>query len=127
VSVLSSLGALVLVTVMGFDMARRTAAGTFRRNHIYGLRVASTLSSDEAWDAGHRAALPHLKVSGWFGVVMTVITVALIFGFVASGNGVPEALVAAPLTAVCLQSVAVVVGTVAANKAAKRVVSRQGR
>nr|WP_255804928.1 SdpI family protein [Corynebacterium kalidii] len=102
-------------------MARRSAAGTFRRNHIYGLRVPSTLSSDEAWDAGHRAAVPHMRVSGWFGVVMTVITVALILGFVVSGNDVPEALVAVPLTAVCLQTVAVVVGTVAANKAAKKV------
>jgi hypothetical protein len=121
VSVLSSLGAVIVVTALCVDMVRRTAAGAFKRNHVYGLRLASTLASDEAWDAGHRAALPHLKVSGWFGVVMTVITVALILGFVVSGNDVPEALVAVPLTAVCLQTVAVVVGTVAANKAAKEV------
>ncbi|MGV0869903.1 SdpI family protein [Corynebacterium kalidii] len=120
-SVLSSLGAVIVVTALCVDMVRRTAAGAFKRNHVYGLRLASTLASDEAWDAGHRAAVPHMRVSGWFGVVMTVITVALILGFVVSGNDVPEALVAVPLGALCIQLVGMTWGTVAANKAAKKV------
>jgi hypothetical protein len=122
-STLSTLGALVLVTVLCGDMVRRTAAGTFRRNGIYGLRLASTLASDEAWEAGHRAALPYLKVTGWSGVVMAVITVALVLGFVVSGNGVPEAVVAVPLGALCVQVVGMIVGTVAAGKAARKVPS----
>ncbi|MEJ6549776.1 SdpI family protein [Corynebacterium sp. USCH3] len=120
-STLSSLGALILVTALCFDMARRTAAGTFSRNHIYGLRVASTLASDRAWDAGHRAALPYLRALGWGGLVVVVVAVGLVSGFAVSGCDLPEAAVAVPLGALCLQVIGMVLATMAANKAAKRV------
>ena len=39
------------------------ARGTLRRNHLFGIRIPSLLASDEAWTAGHRAAI----VPSWIG------------------------------------------------------------
>lgn len=124
-STLSALGALIIVTLLCYDMARRTAAGTLKRNHVYGLRVASTLASDEAWAVGHRAALPYLRALGWGGLMVSLVTVGLILGFLVSGHGLPDAVVAVPLGALCVQVVVMSFGAMVASKAAKKVVAGQ--
>lgn len=120
-STLSTLGALIIVTLLCYDMARRTAAGSFTRNHVYGLRVASTLASDEAWDTGHRAALPYLRALSWGGLAMSVVTGGLILGYVIAGHELPEVAVAVPLVSLCVQLIVMTFATVAANRAAKSV------
>jgi uncharacterized membrane protein len=46
------IGSALLLHVLG----KRAADGRLRRNGLIGIRLPSTLSSDTAWRAGHRAA-----------------------------------------------------------------------
>ncbi len=56
--------AVLLVLMVGVGilliwMARATASGRLKRNHIAGIRLPSTMDSDEAWSAAHvRASRP---------------------------------------------------------------------
>ncbi|PZE80680.1 hypothetical protein DEI91_13980 [Curtobacterium sp. MCBD17_032] len=53
-------GAAALVTWLTW----RAATGSLPRNSIAGVRTSVTLSSDEAWQVGHRAALRPTIISG---------------------------------------------------------------
>lgn len=50
----------VAIAVVGF----LGATGRLRRQHWAGIRLASTLSNDETWAAGHRAGSPLLAATG---------------------------------------------------------------
>jgi len=52
------LGVVSIVTAVVFIVvASRAADGRLARNQWVGIRTRSTMCSDEAWQAGHRAAL----------------------------------------------------------------------
>ena len=51
-------GAAALVAWLVPAVTRRAAEGGLNRNRLAGIRIPSTLASDRAWVAGHRAALP---------------------------------------------------------------------
>jgi len=55
---------LVGVGILLVWMGRRATAGLLERNWIMGIRTKSTLASDEAWEAAHRAAGGVLSLSG---------------------------------------------------------------
>jgi uncharacterized membrane protein len=56
--------------VMGLSWAGKV--GKLPRNYFAGIRLPSTLRSDEAWAAGHRAAGTTMIVSSLFLVAMGV-------------------------------------------------------
>jgi uncharacterized membrane protein len=53
------LGGVVMVV-----LGRASATGRLPRNPFAGIRIPSTLRSDEAWRAGHLAAASALTISG---------------------------------------------------------------
>lgn len=59
----------ILCGVCAVILCHLAARGTLRRNRIAGIRVPSTLASDPAWCAGHRAGRSAA-------VVLTGMTVA---------------------------------------------------
>jgi uncharacterized membrane protein len=59
----------VIVVVLG----RMAATGRLPRNIFAGIRIPSTLRSDEAWRAGHRAAASALTTAGFGPIVVAVI------------------------------------------------------
>ena len=58
-------------------MTHSGASGKLARNGIVGIRIPSTMASDAAWRAGHRAAIPIARLTvpvalaGSAGVAMT--------------------------------------------------------
>jgi len=61
------------VIVVG--VARLAASDRLPRNLLVGIRIPSTLRSDEAWRAGHLAAASALTTAG-FGPVVAAVVVA---------------------------------------------------
>lgn len=58
-AVMAGLGVLLLF------LARAGADGRLRRNMFVGIRIPSTMASDAAWRAGHRAGEAPLRWAGW--------------------------------------------------------------
>lgn len=56
--VISLVGASIVFVVT----AQMGAHGRLPPNGVIGFRTASTLQSDAAWEAGHRAAVPALRI-----------------------------------------------------------------
>ncbi len=73
ISYFTAASGLVLLAVMFQLMIRGIEAGTLVLNGLLGLRTPATKRSQAAWDAGHRAALPGLRVL----VVVTAIAAVL--------------------------------------------------
>ncbi|MGA2805783.1 MAG: SdpI family protein [Acidimicrobiales bacterium] len=61
-----------IVVVLG----RMAATGRLPRNIFAGIRIPSTLRSDEAWDAGHQAAASAMTIAGC-GPVLVAIALAV--------------------------------------------------
>ena len=55
---------LALSGVVVITVGRMSAAGLLPRNMLAGIRIPSTLRSDDAWRAGHAAAATALTVAG---------------------------------------------------------------
>ncbi|GAB2986346.1 SdpI family protein [Frigoribacterium salinisoli] len=58
-------------------MARATASGRLGRNAIAGIRIPSTLASDEAWLAAHRRAERPTVLVGVAGIVGGLVAALL--------------------------------------------------
>lgn len=97
---------LVLIVAIAVPFAViLCAAGVVPRGAWLGIRTAATMASDEAWQAGHRAAI--LPVSG--GGVLSVLMAMALFG--------DDALSGLALLPMAL---GVVGGAVLASRAARR-------
>ena len=112
---------LLLIAVLMTVMRRKVLAGTFKLNGIWGIRTSATMTSQAAWDAGHRAALPGMQITAF--VAYAAAVMLALMGWSVRGDG--EA--AEPMLAsLLLLSLAVVVGVLlwtarVANRAAKAV------
>lgn len=89
---LGMLGLASGVAVLGLAclyLDRSIRSGTLDRNRAIGLRTRATLASDEAWHAGHRAALP---------IVQSGTVVGLGVGFLSFAIGIGALVAARPLS-----------------------------
>ncbi len=73
---------LVLIAVFAQLTVRAVTAGTLAINGLLGLRTPATKRSQAAWDAGHRAAEPGLRV-----LVRVTVAAAVLPLPVAAGLG----------------------------------------
>lgn len=64
----------ILTSVLMIALASRAAKGQLKRNQWVGIRTPSTMRSDQAWVAGHRAAL---RLAPLYLLITAVICVAL--------------------------------------------------
>lgn len=65
-----------LAGVIVVGLGRLAASGRLPRNLIAGIRLPSTMRSDEAWRAGHLAAASALTAAGFGPVAVAVIVAA---------------------------------------------------
>ena len=70
--ILAALGGLVVV-----GAALKGRAGTLKRGHWLGMRTVASMSSDEAWNAMHRAGAPYAVVGGCGLVVAGIVSVVV--------------------------------------------------
>lgn len=102
---------LPLVTVPSTYLA---ASGKLKRNGMVGLRIPSTMASDAAWRAGHRAAVPIM----WLTVP---VAIAASVGVATIHPGPQPTAVLLLGLAVLVMGVIAIVATFVAGKAARRV------
>lgn len=112
------IGVVVLTMVCG-SIASASARGALPRNGAIGIRTKATKSSDAAWDVGHRAAVPLMRWTTWFGVLMTVVTIVAVI-VLRPGEG-PGWEVAAPILGFVGVFVGLMAAGVVADRAAKAV------
>ena len=95
--------------------------GVLTRNSWVGIRIGSTGASEDAWRAGHQAALRW----GMVAVIDSVICNAVGLIILLSGGGVEKA-TWGPGVALALNFVAAIPYSVSADRAAKRVEQSSG-
>lgn len=91
-ALVTALGAGALIAIVHL-----AGVGRISRNGWLGLRVRSTLASDEAWRAAHRAATPIVWLTGSIAVIAAFAALA----FAVSG-ALPEATVLVVLALIVL-------------------------
>ncbi len=97
VTIPASIG-LLLVSIVVWVVTDFAAKGKIARNIAAGIRIAATLSSDEAWLAGHQAALPLAK---WTGIIGSALSFIILFA-----GGFTEILPTLPIVVLCSLSYA---------------------
>ena len=104
----------ILATVMLLVLASRAASGRLARNQWVGIRTPSTMRSDRAWVAGHRAAL---RMAPLFVLVTVAICVALVAAAVYAAT--TKAVVIIGFASLAVVLVLIVCSAIVASKAAK--------
>lgn len=71
-------GAAMLVPLLAVAVSRAAASGALTRNGFIGIRMPSTMTSDEAWIAGHRAAVPLASISVFVAGLLLMVAAILV-------------------------------------------------
>lgn len=69
--------ALLFFGVNSLILCRKTVNGTNSRNDGFGIRTQATRTSDAAWNAGHRAAVPLLRAFGILDILFALLLVVI--------------------------------------------------
>lgn len=72
------IGVQLLLAFLFLPLVKAAASGKLARNGFAGIRIPSTMASDEAWAAGHRAAIPALSVNVLLIGVLAAIAAVLV-------------------------------------------------
>ncbi len=110
--------ALALCSILVWVVTDRAAKGKITRNGLVGIKVPTTLSSDEGWLVGHQAALPMAK---WIGILGSVVALVLIVVGGFSELEPTPPLVVVRLIAYAAFLIAAIILAVVAHRAAKEV------
>lgn len=109
---------LALVAVLVVFVSEATARGNLGINGMLGLRFGAMMTSEAAWQAGHRAARVPLDIGGALLFVAGILVMALPLSDDALGSVV--------LGAVGVLVLLVAVGAVRASRAANRTLLETG-
>lgn len=107
---------LVAAALLLLVLGKRAAEGKLARNYTMGIRIRSTLASDEAWLAGHQAARRPTDI-GAVGMGLSGVLAVLL-----QGNNV--GIVASVLAGASWLFVWIFIGAKRADRAAKAVAAK---
>ena len=110
------LGVVALVAIMMVVVGWMGLTGSLPRNHVAGIRTRFTLSSDDAWQATHRAAAPYLI----FGGVAAAMAAVAFLPFAAAGKLPPAVAGVATVVAAAVVGVSAMLGWRNGTRAARR-------
>ncbi len=116
---------LLLLAVVFQTMNRQVQAGDLSNNGVFGIRTKATRSSDAAWEAGHLAAVPVIRVGYWLAYSWFAMVVVLAIVLQATVKQSPLPFLLAAVGLVLVLGV-LVRAAVTANRAAKQVRSEAG-
>ena len=77
---------LIILAVVTWMLHHNIQNGTLNANDAFGIRTKATKSSEKAWDAGHQAADPLLRVIPVFAVAAAVLSLLLAVFLRADGD-----------------------------------------
>jgi len=103
-------GAMIAAAVAMIVIGNMAATGRIGPNPGVGIRTKDTRRSEKAWQAAHVAAKPFVQ----FGAVVMIACGCVVFAL----SSEPAALYGIALVGVVLMAIAMLLGTVAANRAA---------
>ncbi|MER7077422.1 SdpI/YhfL protein family protein [Saccharopolyspora kobensis] len=109
---------LVLISGVVHGIQRSVARGNLKRNGMLGIRTKVTMSSDEAWEAGHLAARPWTRAGVWVGCSSAAVTAVIATGQLIAGTGSPILLLL-PAAGLVVVVVLLLLGTRDANAAGR--------
>ncbi|RKT82830.1 SdpI/YhfL protein family protein [Saccharopolyspora antimicrobica] len=109
---------LVLMSGVVHGIQRSVASGNLKRNGMLGIRTKVTMSSDEAWEAGHLAAWPWTRAGVWVGYSSAAVTAMIATGQLIAGTGSPLLLLL-PAAGLVVVVVLMLLGTRDANAAGR--------
>jgi hypothetical protein len=119
---ISSIGLLVMAVVL-HALEHQVATGTLERNGLVGIRTRATMTSDEAWRAGHSAANPRVRAAAYAGYGFAAV--AIVSGIVLLALDADGWVLAVPLVTALVGYAAslalLLLAAQAANRAARRV------
>ncbi len=120
------LGATLLLLAVVFQtMNRQVQAGDLRNNGLFGIRTKATRSSDAAWQAGHLAAVPAIKVAYRLAYALFAVVLVLAVVLQATVKKSPLPFVLAAVGLVIVLGV-LLRAAVTADRAARQVRSDAG-
>ncbi|WP_425266438.1 SdpI family protein [Corynebacterium liangguodongii] len=100
-------------------MVSATNRGSLERIEAIGIRTRATLSSDAAWNEGHKAAIPYLNAASITGFVGALFSVLALIFFKPDGNTVTGSLYALPVATLVVQIITLLWSASKANQRAK--------
>lgn len=109
----------VFLSLLALLMRQATKKGDLARNSALGLRTKTTMSSDQAWKAGHAAAEPYFLAITFVGAVVAVTCLALPFLVGDTDGKYPAGMIVAPALGLVIQVIVLLKATSAANAAAR--------
>ncbi|KAA5828706.1 SdpI family protein [Saccharopolyspora hirsuta] len=115
---------LVFLSGVVHAIQRSIASGKLQRNGMLGIRTKVTMSSEEAWLAGHLAAWPWTRAGAWVGYSAAAVTAAIASWQLVSGAGSPVLLLL-PGAALVVVIALVLIGTRKANVAGRAANARE--
>ncbi|WPF65228.1 MULTISPECIES: SdpI family protein [unclassified Corynebacterium] len=117
------LGVLTLITVLRATCSA-IERGDLPRQSLVGLRTRATQASDEAWEAGHRAALPALRASIASGyVTLALSAVGAVFFLTVGQNLSPNYLLIVTLSGLFVPAVVLMRAARVADRAARKIIN----
>ncbi|MFF0945961.1 SdpI family protein [Kocuria sp. CPCC 205300] len=66
------------ISLLAVSVFRAAASESLTRNRFIGIKMPSTMACDEAWIAGHRAAVPLASISVFFAGVLLMVAAILV-------------------------------------------------
>nr|WP_272923896.1 SdpI family protein [Streptomyces sp. SID3343] len=112
-----AVGLITLGAVIHY-VKKQVASGSIQRNSAIGIRTKATMSSDNAWEAGHAAAAPLLTATYLTAYAAGAITAAITVAAKLSDIEKPAA-IAIPVAGIAAVLALLSVSAVKANSAAR--------
>lgn len=112
---------MLLLTTMSTFMSSAIKKGDLEKNNAIGFRTKATLSSENAWEAGHQKSVPYLQATTIIGTLGVITSIVALFLFNRGSDVFNSGLFVVPIFSFVIQVLMILYAAIKANSAAQRV------